>query len=271
MNFIKTFFLFIISFPFLSRIWGVITKIEKPEWFVRKVIAYYKNQYKIDMNEYAGNAIDYKSLASFFTRQLNADVRPFKENKEYFLSPSDGLITVLQKVKSDLATQVKGKTYKISELIRHDLNFSEGYYLMTIYLSPRDYHRFHVPVDATVKSYIHTGWRLFPVNSFSVNTIEDLFVRNERVVAKLNSYGTDFYYTAVGATFVGSIKMDFFSKPVDGQWTTVEKKYRQNDELGMFEMGSTIVLVIPEKMVKELKVKQGQKVKTGETLFHLNR
>lgn len=271
MNFIKIFLLFIISFPFFSRAWGVITKLERPEWLVKKVIMSYKDHYDIDMNEYQGTVDDYKSLSAFFIRPLNKNVRPFTEDQDSFLSPSDGVVTVLEKVNSNIATQVKGKTYHLTELIRHELKFSEGYHLMTIYLSPRDYHRYHVPSNAVAKSYIHTGSRLFPVNSFSVGNIDNLFVRNERVAVKLNSYGHDFYYVAVGATFVGSIKMDFFSVPVDGEWTSVEKVYKQNDELGMFEMGSTIVLVIPSKMVKELKVEQGARVKAGETLFSINK
>ena len=271
MNFIKIFLLVVISLPFFSRILGAITRIEHPAWLVQKVIEMYRDHYNINMNEYRGHVADYKSLSSFFTRPLNEKIRPFKENKEHFMSPSDGMITVLEKINSDIATQVKGKTYSVSELIRHELDFAQGYYLMTIYLSPRDYHRYHVPSDAIVKSYIHTGWQLFPVNSLSVGTIDDLFVKNERVAVKLNSYGTDFYYVAVGATFVGSIKMSFFSEPVDGQWTIVDKKYSQNDELGMFEMGSTIVLIIPQKMVGEMKISQGDVVTAGQTLFKINK
>jgi len=271
LNFIKIFLMVLISFPFLSRIWGAITKIEKPVWLVQKVIEIYRDHYRIDMNDYQGNISDYKSLAAFFTRPLNKSVRPFSENKDFFLSPSDGLITLLEKVNSDIATQVKGKTYRISELIRHDLNFTEGYYLMTIYLSPRDYHRYHVPSDSTAVSYIHTGWRLFPVNKVSVENIDNLFVKNERVAVKFNSYGHNYYYVAVGATFVGSIKMKVFTDPVEGAWTAVDRPFRQNDEFGMFEMGSTIVLVIPEKMVGEMKISQGDVVTAGQTLFQINK
>jgi len=103
----------------------------------------------------------------------------------------------------------------------------------------------------------------------SVNTINDLFVRNERVVVKMKKEDHEFYYVAVGATFVGSIKMDFFTKPVDGKWILVDKEYKQNQELGMFEMGSTIVLVVPEEMVEELNVKPGEKVRVGDPLFKL--
>lgn len=269
MNYLKLFFLFVISLPFFSRLWGYITKIEKPEWLAAKMVSVFKDHYNIDMDQYEGDQSDYASLSKFFIRPLNEEVRPFKDNKDSFLSPSDGVITVCEKVAADIATQVKGRTYSISNLVRKELDFSDGYYLMTIYLSPKDYHRYHVPVDVKVKSYIHTGWRLYPVNKLSVNSIEDLFIKNERVVVKMQHEKNEFYYVAVGATFVGSIKMDFFTKPVDGKWTIIDKDYNQNQELGMFEMGSTIVLVVPENMVDELVVEEGQAIKVGEPLFKL--
>jgi phosphatidylserine decarboxylase len=271
MSYLKLLFLFIISLPFLSRAWGAIAKIETPQWIVKKVIELYRDHYGIDMKDYEGDVGDYNSLSSFFVRKLDSDVRPLVNDENAFLSPSDGKITVLEKINADIATQVKGRTYPISELIRKELDFPDGYYLVTIYLSPKDYHRYHVPADSVVKSYIHTGWRLFPVNELSVNTIEKLFIRNERVVVKMEQDGMQYFYVAVGASFVGSLKMDFFEEPVDGEWTLVNKKYKQNQELGRFEMGSTIVLLIPEKMVGEPMIAQGVSVKTGQPLFMLKK
>jgi phosphatidylserine decarboxylase len=269
MNYLKLFFLFTISLPFLSRAWGAITKIERPQWIVQKVISLYRDHYGIDMNEYAGDVDDYRSLSDFFVRKLDSSVRPLVNDEKAFMSPSDGKITVLEKINADIATQVKGRSYPVSELIRKEIDFSDGYYLVTIYLSPKDYHRYHVPADSVVKSYIHTGWRLFPVNELSVNTIEKLFIRNERVVVKMEKEKMHYFYVAVGASFVGSLKMNFFETAVDGEWTAVNVKYKQNQEIGRFEMGSTIILVIPEKMVGEPMIAQGVSVKAGQPLFML--
>lgn len=271
MNYLKLLFLFIISFPFFSRAWGVISKLEHPSCIVSKVITLYRNHYGIDMKFYEGDIEDYRSLASFFTRKLDSVTRPLIKDENSFLSPCDGVVTVLEKVNADVATQVKGKRYLVSELVRKELDFSEGYYLVTIYLSPKDYHRYHVPVDSHAKSYIHTGWRLFPVNSLSVNTIDNLFVKNERIAVKFERDSLQYFFVAVGATFVGSVKMDFFDTPVDGKWTVVGNKYKQNQELGMFEMGSTIVLVIPEKMVGEPLVAEGEAVNTSQPLFKMKK
>ncbi len=269
MKYVIYFFLFSVSFPFLSRIWGKLVKIRKPASVIRKIVSLYADYYNIDMSEYAGNTADYDSLSRFFTRPLDENIRPLEKDAGSFLSPSDGKITVLESIVADIATQVKGRTYKMTELLRKEINLSEGYCMMTIYLSPRDYHRYHVPVESEVVSYIHTGWRLFPVNKLSADSVNNLFVRNERVCVKFKSGWGDFYFVAVGAAFVGSIKMDFYTEPVEGKWVTVNRKYPQNKELGMFEMGSTIILVIPEKMIEELKVKEGDVIKAGQPLLKL--
>lgn len=265
---LKHFFLFVISLPFFSRLWGKITKIQFPSSLVRQAIRRYAEHYKIDMNEFEGDLETYDSLAEFFTRKIDPAIRPLKDDKNAFLSPCDGKITVFEEANADIATQVKGKTYLLSELIRKEINFADGCYLVTIYLSPRDYHRFHVPVDSTAAACIHTGWRLYPVNSFGLSHIDELFIKNERVSVKFKTDSFEYFYTAVGATFVGSIRMDFTDEFSD-EWTAVGRKYRQNQELGRFEMGSTIVLLLPRKAVEKVHVSAGCQVRAGEPLFTL--
>ena len=266
---LKIFFLNLISLPFLSRIWGRITKLEHPEFLVQAAIRLFASHYGIDMEKYEGELESYDSLCQFFTRRLDASKSPIPENENAFLSPCDGTVSVCEYTDSDTATQVKGKTYTISGLIRKELNFEEGYRLITIYLSPSNYHRFHVPVESDVMAYLHTGWRLFPVNALAVNSIDELFVRNERVIVKFRHRDFEYFYTAVGASFVGSIKMNFAGELAAESWQSVERSYRQNEELGMFEMGSTIVLVVPESAVGELLVSAGERVSVGQPLFVL--
>ena len=269
-NYLKQFFLFIISFPVLSRIWGRITKLESPALFVQKAIETYASHYEIEMKNFEGELDDYDSLCAFFTRKLDPSARPLKNDESAFLSPCDGVVSVLENIHADVATQVKGKTYLVSDLVKKELPFEKGFWLATIYLSPRDYHRFHVPVDSTLAAHIHTGWRLFPVNSFGLENIDKLFIRNERVVAKFKAENFDYFYTAVGATFVGSIKMNFTERFSD-EWVRNDVKYSQNDELGMFEMGSTIVLLVPEEAVEKPMIAQGEKIGVGEPLFELKK
>jgi len=270
MRFVKQLILFIISFPVLSRIWGKITKLESPSLLIQEAIRIYASHYEIDMKNFEGDLDDYDSLCAFFTRKLDPSARPLKNDENSFLSPCDGVVSVLENIHADVATQVKGKNYLVSDLVKKELPFEKGFWLATIYLSPRDYHRFHVPVDSTVAAHIHTGWRLFPVNSLGLNNIDRLFIRNERVVVKFKAENFTYFYTAVGATFVGSIKMNFTENFSD-EWVKNDVKYSQNDELGMFEMGSTIVLLVPEEAVEKPMLSQGEKIRAGEPLFLLKK
>jgi len=270
-NVVVKIFLFILSFPILSRVWGVLAKIEKPAVIIKKLIRFYKKSYGIDMIYYKGDVEDYKSLSEFFIREIDQNVRPLVKNKDAFLSPSDGKITVLETLSEDAATQVKGKSYNVTEFVGEDIDFSKKWVLMTIYLSPKDYHRFHTPLDVNVESYLHTGSSLYPVNRLSVNSISDLFIKNERISVKMNYEGKSFYYVAVGATFVGSIKFNFIENLEPGKIVKIDREYKQNDEIGRFEMGSTIVLVLPEEIIDTTLVREGASVKAGNILFNLKR
>lgn len=259
-----------ISYPCLSRVWGKITKIKTPKAVVRKTIAAYASHYKIDMSEYIGKIEDYESVSDFFIRPLNPETRPLKKVEGAFLSPSDGVLSALELITSDTALQAKGITYKVTEFLKDTPDLSKGYYLMTIYLSPKNYHRFHSPADCVVDSSTHAGCRLFPVNKRSVGNVDELFIKNERIIAKLNIKNNIIYFVAVGASFVGSIKMEFDhpDKPqcADG-WHPVKIGFSQMQELGRFEMGSTIVLAVPAAMVGTMKLEKGQEIRTGDIMF----
>lgn len=264
------FLLFLISFPCLSRLWGHITKIKHPAFIVKSVIKFYASHYKIDMKRYEGNIEDYSSLSDFFIRRLDINDSPLEKDETSFLSPCDGTVTVIEKIFEDSATQVKGKSYSVNELVCEHLDYSKGITMMTIYLSPANYHRYHFPLDVHVEKYTRTGKSLYPVNKLSVGHIDQLFVVNERVSVKMNYKENSFYYVAVGASFVGSIKMEFADNITWNKPVKVDKTFNQLDETGRFEMGSTIVLAIPSELIGHIEVNPGDKVSTGQKLFGLN-
>jgi len=168
---------------------------------------------------------------------------------------------------------VKGKTYPVSKLIGTRIDFSKGWQVAVIYLSPSDYHRFHYPFNGKITRYLHTGTRLFPVNNMGLNYVDELFVRNERIVVEFETPipGLFAYVAAVGATFVGSTRMEFIKtkKSPLHQWIPVELPARQMDEMGRFEMGSTIVLAIPKQWAEPIKESVGQPVKVGQPIFSI--
>lgn len=265
--------LHILSFPVFSRLWGRIVRIQYPRFLIKRIIRNYQRHYQIDMKDYIGETDDYKCLSDFFIRKLDNQKRPLKLKSDYILSPADGVITKIEPIKNDQATQVKGVNYSISELLQENLDFNQGWYVATIYLSPSNYHRFHYPVKGKLKKYCHTKGRLFPVNKVGINFIKKLFIRNERIITKVEKNNFPIYISAVGATFVGSIKMEYIipeSIKKRNRWVTVDSEFQQLDEMGRFEMGSTIVMVIPSKFAHPVEIEKNQSIKMGDPIFKIN-
>ena len=272
MKILLSIFLPVLSLPVFSRLWGRIVRLRRPRFLVKMVIRNYQQAYQIDMDEYQGETEDYASLVEFFTRRLDPERRPLQPNENAIVSPADGILSNIEKITGDQATQVKGKTYSISELIGENIDFSPGWYVATVYLSPSNYHRYHYPLTGNVKRYLHAGTRLFPVNQIGVTRVDRLFIRNERIVAEIERQNMPCYVVAVGATFVGSIKMEFIpagTRKKRGQWIPVNLEVGQLQEMGRFEMGSTIVMVVPSLLAEPLKDRLGQAVRVGEPLFRL--
>ncbi len=168
--------------------------------------------------------------------------------------------------------QAKGIDYSLSEFLNENPDFSRKWYVTTIYLSPRDYHRYHFPIEGEVTGYCHMKGHIYPVNNLGLNNIKELFIRNERIVLKMKSGNEPVYIAAVGATFVGSIKMEFIEKyKRDNIWKDISYSALQMDEMGRFELGSTIIMVTPEEFAVPIDGITGNHVKTGEKLFRLKK
>ena len=272
MKFFISLFLPLISLPVFSRVWGRIVRLRHPRFLVKRIIKRYQRAYNISMDEYEGEIQDYRSLADFFTRRLDPGKRPLVPQENAVVSPADGILTEVETIYSDQATQVKGKTYKISQLLHETIDFSLGWHVAVIYLAPSNYHRYHYPIPGNIKRYFHGSGRLFPVNRLGVNRVNRLFVRNERIITEIVHREMNCYMVAVGATFVGGIKMEFIPGShckERNKWVPVNREVRQLEEMGRFEMGSTIVLVIPKSMAEPLDNVIGQPVKVGQPIMNL--
>lgn len=265
-------FLPLISLPMFSRIWGRIVRLRHPSFLVKKIIKRYQRVYNINMDEYEGEIEDYRSLSDFFVRRLDPRKRPLKPRKNAVISPADGILAGVETIFNDQATQVKGKTYKISQLLHEAIDFSRGWHVTVIYLAPSNYHRYHYPISGNIKRYFHSSGRLFPVNQLGVNRVNRLFVRNERIITEIANRQMNCYMAAIGASFVGSIKMEFISgskRKKRNKWVPMNQDVQQLEEMGRFDMGSTIVLVIPKSMAEPLVHIIGEPMKVGQPIFKI--
>ncbi len=270
MRFIIRQLLSVLSIPALSRAYGWLTRRKSPKFLIRRIIVFFAKHYKINMDDYSGDMSDYDSLSDFFIRTLNQETRPLIKSEKYMLSPADGFLTNVETVYEDKTTQVKGIDYKISEFIQDEIDYQQGWHIATIYLSPHDYHRFHHTITAEIDGYLHKKGRLFPVNSFGTSLVKGLFNSNERLITRYKLNNQTFYIVAVGATFVGSIKMKFIeSIKRDNKWKSISVNINQLDEMGRFEMGSTIIMIIPKYLATPIDNIIG-KIKVSDKIFSLN-
>lgn len=221
-----------------------------------RIIRWFIGKYGVNMAEAANPDItSYSTFNDFFTRALQPGARPLAEAD--LICPVDGAISQFGRIEGDQIFQAKGHYYSTTALVGGDQELAarfEGGSFATIYLSPKDYHRIHMPADGRLVRMIYVPGTLFSVNPVTARGVPGLFARNERVVCVFESARGPFVLVLVGATIVGSMATAWHgvvnpprSKQVR-EWhyagpTSVE--LRQGDEMGRFLLGSTVVMLFP--------------------------
>lgn len=262
----------------ISNIFGKFASKKFPKFIQTFINKSYVNILKLDMSEY-DNVNSYKSLNELFTRKLVKKRQIFGQSDD-FISPSDGQISEQGRIKDQNALQIKGKIYSISKLLSDYISKAKKDELISgsfinIYLSPKDYHRFHAPIDMQILKAIHVGAKLYPVNFRYLNKKQNLFCENERVILECKSKNDIFYLVFVGALNVGKMVFNFDKNIQTNAKHSQQKCYeyenlhvKKADELGHFQMGSTIVCIFENENIKF--EKQNEKIKFGEILTSFN-
>ena len=221
-------------------------------WFIKR--------YNVNMAEAADPRVEsYDSFNSFFTRALRTDARPLADTP--WVCPVDGAISQFGTIERDQIFQAKGHSYSTQALVGGDaalaVQFTNGSFA-TIYLSPRDYHRIHMPCEGQLRRMIYVPGALFSVNPTTARGVPGLFARNERVVCEFDSAHGPFVLVLVGATIVGSMATAWHGLvnpprlPTTREWRYDNQSVvlKQGDEMGRFLLGSTVVLLWPEKTLR---------------------
>ena len=269
----------ILPHHFLSSIMYKITRI-KIKWFKNFFITKFINIYNVDMSQ-AQNSdpTSYKCFNEFFTRPLKPEVRPIADGKNTIISPVDGTVSEVGKITNGQIFQAKGKSYSLETLVGGSPERAQFYkdgYFATLYLSPRDYHRIHMPIAGRIREMVHVPGRLFSVSPSTARSVNRLFARNERVVAGYSTEAGPMAMILVGAIFVSSMETVWAGTitPPRGinlrQWsydTQEPMNFDKADEMGRFNMGSTVVLLFPENSIQwEDKLVSGTKIQMGEKI-----
>ena len=230
---------------FAQQKWGAVTH------FVIKAFA---KKYNVDMSEAKKeNFSYYESFNQFFIRELKDDARKINENPTALCLPADGRVSQIGHIDDERLLQAKGHFFSLSDLLAGDeelVNTFKNGEFATIYLSPRDYHRVHMPCDATLRKIIYVPGDLFSVNPFLAEHVLNLFARNERVICVFDTAFGPMVQILVGATITASMSTVWagvINPPRTGEvkvWTYQGDsaiKLTKGQEMGAFQLGSTVI------------------------------
>lgn len=223
--------------------------------------------YKVNLDEAAsGNLADYPTFNDFFTRQLKPGARPVEGG---ICSPADGTVSMAGTIEGTRMIQAKGIDYSLGKLLATDPGPWQDGSFATIYLAPRDYHRVHMPIDGRLTKTRYVPGRLFSVNQTTAERVPDLFADNERLVLEFETDDGPFAMVLVGAMIVAGIRTVWRSEIYPFRLPTEERfdpprAFGQGDELGWFEMGSTVIVVMPGRT--DWQVEPMASVRMGQAL-----
>lgn len=255
----------------LSRLWGTFARTSASRHMIRP----FARAFDIAVSEAEMGVEEYPTLNAFFTRRLKPGARPVDDKRDTLVSPVDGTVSQAGTCEQDRLLQVKGCHYDLFGLLRESSmvrRFENGTYL-TLYLSPQDYHRIHAPTELHITDLSYMPGTLLPVNPPSVRWNPGLYTQNERIIIYADSQFGPLAIILVGANCVGSISLTFhdfrtnrfgrgpmrlnFEHPVN---------VNKADELGAFEMGSTVILLFVPDRVKLEFAKEGTPVRMGQRI-----
>jgi phosphatidylserine decarboxylase len=266
----------------VSRFFGIASQCRIPavkDWMIRTFI----RRYGVDMSEASlPNPKTYEHFNAFFTRELKNGIRPLEAAESAIACPVDGAISQLGTIDGERVFQAKGHHFSVVDLLGGSPARAEpflGGEFATIYLSPKDYHRVHMPATGVLREMVHIPGRLFSVNPLTARNVPGLFARNERVACLFDTDQGPMAVVLVGAMIVGSIETVWQGPVVPARQRVSSRRYdlppgatslvrlERGAEMGRFKLGSTVVVLFsPERTRWNPSLIETSPVRMGETL-----
>lgn len=255
-NYIHTLIQYLLPKRALTTFAGFMANIKTP-WLKDLLIQYFIRQYQVNMSEaLETDPKHYLCFNDFFIRKLNPEARPMHPSA--LLCPVDGVLSEAARIQQGQLLQAKGRTYTLSALLDEPEDtlcaFMNGCF-STFYLSPKDYHRIHMPIDGKVKKMVYLPGKLFSVQPTTVNMIPHLFAKNERLAVYFDTPLGELIMVLVGATIVGKIATLWHGEIRRGlskqvfDYTHQPIALKQGDEMGYFKLGSTVILLLASSQI----------------------
>lgn len=231
----------------LSRLVGKLVRLQAPKWMHQLVIRWFIRKYGIDVSEMKSPPESFRTLGDFFVRELQDGARPIGEG---VVSPVDGTLRDVQHIDKGKLLQVKGLSYAISDLLgdRKLAGMFEGGTALNLYLSPKDYHRVHTPLDGHLERASYLPGTLWPVNDWAYEHVPALFAKNERLVVLFSTEQGNYALIFIGALNVGRITTSFDTWETNQSRQGEVREYSdlklfKGQELGTFHLGSSVLLL----------------------------
>jgi len=260
----------------VSRFAGKFAGSEKP-WLKDRLIRRFIDAYAVDMTEAARPVEAFASFNDFFTRELKPGARPLADSAAHVLSPADGAISQIGRIEGGRIFQAKGRHFTAEQLLGGDAAAAErfaGGSFATIYLSPKDYHRVHMPAAGSLRATTYVPGDLFSVNQITAENVDGLFARNERLACRFEGPHGHFASVMVGAMIVAGIETVWSGRVEAHNPTLVHHAFAAGthdftagDEMGRFFLGSTAVLLFePGRVEWDEALTAGDSVRMGQAI-----
>ncbi|MBI5460818.1 MAG: phosphatidylserine decarboxylase [Gammaproteobacteria bacterium] len=266
----------------LSRLVLAATRCET-RWWKQALIDAFRRRFDIGLDEaQQPDARAFPSFNAFFTRALRTETRPVVSTADSIACPVDGRVSQAGTIEGDRIFQAKGRDYSLRELLGGDVELAArfaGGEFATLYLSPRDYHRIHMPLTGRLSETVYVPGRLFSVAPHTVNTVPRVFARNERLVTVFETEAGPMAMVLVGALFVACIETVWAGVVTPPHGYRVRRtaftgapavELARGAEMGRFNMGSTVILLFgPRRMRWDARLSAGQPLRMGEAIGRL--
>jgi phosphatidylserine decarboxylase len=264
----------------ISRLTYRLTRVEAA-WFKNAFISWFADTYKVNWSESLHQRPeDFINFNAFFTRELRPGSRPVEGDDTTVVSPADGHISQIGRIDEDAVFQAKGHSFSTTELLGGNAEraavFRNGRFA-TVYLSPRDYHRVHMPLGGRLRETVYIPGRLFSVAGHTTRTVPNLFARNERLAAIFDTDAGPMAMVLVGAINVAAIETVWSGLATPPHRSAIEVDNRQDagielargEEMGRFNMGSTVILLFGDNAIDWLDtLRAEQPLRMGQVLGH---
>lgn len=256
----------------------IVGKVAESRLWKKPFIGWFKERYKVDMSEaLEEDPFSYENFNAFFTRQLKPGARPIASDLGGIVSPADGAISQVGPIAEQQLLQAKGRTYSVQSLLACDeesaAKFTDGSFV-TVYLSPRDYHRVHMPIGGKLRKTTYVPGKLFSVNQKTAESVPNLFARNERLVCHFDTEVGPMALVLVGAMIVagietvwgGAVAPNSSKKRIDcDSFAGIDLEI--GEEMGRFKLGSTAIVLFQKGAIDFCPtLKAGNKISMGEKI-----